>query len=355
MGLVVLLLIGSGGAFAAEPGSALRVGIRDVRPFIFQNSDQPPHGYAIDLWEALAYELGCEFSFVPSDGIASTLQDMQDQKLDIAIGAITITEAREQRFDFSYSYFHTGLGILVPVGSDFSLTTFFSTFFTADRMRKIGMFFLFLLCSAHVIWLAERRRSYSFHRNYFPGIFEGIYWSIVTASTVGYGDYIPKSKTGKMLAVLIIFVSLPLFAVFVADTSSFFTLHKLRSYIEGPQDLDGKRVGVVRSSTSEEYMEHQRLAVAETYPGALDMFKALDEGYLNAVVHDLPTLQYYAGNEGQGRVQVVGRMFGKQDYAFLLPEGSKLKESVDRALLKLIENGTIATIHSKWFGGEEMN
>ena len=105
---------------------------------------------------------------------------------------------------------------------------------------------------AHVIWLAERRNQQTFHRNYIPGILEGIYWSIVTASTVGYGDYIPKSKVGKTLAVLIIIVSLPLFGVFVANISSDIALHELRSFIHGPHDLVGKRVGVVKGSTSEE-------------------------------------------------------------------------------------------------------
>lgn len=38
----------------------------------------------------------------------------------------------------------------------------------------------------------------------FPTIFDGIWWSIITASTVGYGDYVPHSLWGRIAAVVLI-------------------------------------------------------------------------------------------------------------------------------------------------------
>lgn len=337
-------------ASVAEPEAELRVGVREVRPFTFIDENQQPSGYSIDLWNAIADELNLKYSFLSSEGISSTLQDMKDGKLDIAIGAITITEEREKIFDFSYSHFHTGLSIMTQAKRQYPVLGFIFSFFTVDWLVKLGGFFLFLLFSAHLIWLVERRGNYSFSRNYLPGILEGIYWSIVTASTVGYGDYIPRSKLGKWLSVLIIIISLPLFGLFVADFSSHITLNKLRSNINGPQDLNGKQVGVVKGSTSEEYLAREHLVILERYASSTELFSHLTEGDLDAIVHDLPTLLYYANTEGKGKVEVVGKMFNKQDYAFLYPENSRLNESVNRMLLKLIENGTVATIHRKWFG-----
>jgi len=337
----------------AEPEAPLKVGVREVRPFSFLDENQQPSGYSIDLWNGVADELNLKYNFVPSEGISYTLQDMKDGKLDVAIGAITITEERETLFDFSYSHFHTGLGIMTQAEREYPFLGFISSFFTVDWLVKLAGFVIFLLFIAHLIWLVERRGNYSFSRNYFPGIFEGIYWSIVTASTVGYGDYVPKSKLGKWLSVLIIIISLPLFGVFVADFSSHITVHKLRSNINGPQDLDGKQVGVVKGSTSEEYLAEKHLVVTEGYASSIELFSHLAEGDLDAIVHDLPTLQYYVNTEGRGKVEVVGKMFNKQDYAFLYPESSRLNESINRALLKLIENGTVATLHRKWFGEPE--
>lgn len=38
----------------------------------------------------------------------------------------------------------------------------------------------------------------------FPTIFDGIWWAIITASTVGYGDYVPHSFLGRVTALILI-------------------------------------------------------------------------------------------------------------------------------------------------------
>ncbi|NRD76368.1 NAD-binding protein [Bacillus sp. BRMEA1] len=49
----------------------------------------------------------------------------------------------------------------------------------------------------------------------FPSVFDGIWWAIITASTVGYGDYVPKSLLGRMTALVLILFG-------VAFVSSYF-------------------------------------------------------------------------------------------------------------------------------------
>jgi len=40
----------------------------------------------------------------------------------------------------------------------------------------------------------------------------GVYWAITTATTVGYGDVVPKDTTGRVVAVLVMLTTIPLFA-----------------------------------------------------------------------------------------------------------------------------------------------
>lgn len=46
-------------ASEAEPDEVLRVGVREVRPFIFLDEKQPSTAYSIDLSKAIADELSC--------------------------------------------------------------------------------------------------------------------------------------------------------------------------------------------------------------------------------------------------------------------------------------------------------
>lgn len=51
---------------------------------------------------------------------------------------------------------------------------------------------------------------------------DGLYWAIVTVSTVGYGDISPETTSGKMLAAFLIIVGLVFFAGLTANLASFF-------------------------------------------------------------------------------------------------------------------------------------
>jgi ABC-type amino acid transport substrate-binding protein len=108
-------------------------------------------------------------------------------------------------------------------------------------------------------------------------------------------------------------------------------------------------VATVEGTTSVTALEKLSAVVVPT--------KSIDQAYdkllkdeVNAVVFDSPTILYYARNEGTGRVSVVGPLFDIQYYGFLFPQGSELRESVNRALLKLRKNGIYDKLYSKWFG-----
>lgn len=275
---------------------------------------------------------------------------METGKLDLAIGAITITEAREKLFDFSHSYFHTGLGIMIPTSSSYSLSALIYAFFSRDRLITIGLFVLLLLFAAHLIWLAERRQPQSFDSSYRRGIFQGIYWAVVTAATVGYGDFTPKSPIGKLISIFIIIISLPLMAVFVASFSSDITLHELRSFVDVSYDLAGKKVGVVSGSTSDEYLQQVNICILKRTKNLHELFKKFEQGSFDAIVHDAPTLHYYASTIGFGKIKVASTLFNKQNYAIMYQDNSELKEPVDIIMLKLSENGHLDALYTKWFG-----
>lgn len=54
------------------------------------------------------------------------------------------------------------------------------------------------------------------------------WWAIVTMTTVGYGDFTPKTLEGRMFAVLVMFAGISLTAMFTAIISSIFVAKRIR-------------------------------------------------------------------------------------------------------------------------------
>ncbi|NEU30043.1 potassium channel family protein [bacterium LRH843] len=54
----------------------------------------------------------------------------------------------------------------------------------------------------------------------FPSLFDGIWWAIVTVSTVGYGDYAPKTMIGRTLGIVLIFIGVGIMTLLVSTVAS---------------------------------------------------------------------------------------------------------------------------------------
>ena len=85
-------------------------------PFEFKEGDTYV-GFDIDLWDAIAGDLGLEYRLQPMDfnGIIPALQTRQ---VDVALAGITIKDERKQVIDFSDGYYDSGFLLMVPVDSE---------------------------------------------------------------------------------------------------------------------------------------------------------------------------------------------------------------------------------------------
>ena len=59
--------------------------------------------------------------------------------------------------------------------------------------------------------------------NSFDNLKTSLWWAIVSMTTVGYGDYTPKTDLGRVLAVIIMLSGISLIAIVTATISSIFT------------------------------------------------------------------------------------------------------------------------------------
>jgi len=331
---------------------ALRVVTQRSEPFVIYQ-DKKYVGFSIELWEKIAQKLGLEYEIYGVNTIAKLLDEVKRGVADVAISGIGITSKREQVLDFSHSFFESGLQIMVPGGSGSLLgeivSKVFFIIFSPELFYGIAIFFIIVLISAHVIWVLERRHNPQFPDSYPQGIWQSIWWAVVTVTTVGYGDKTPKGTIGRLFGLVWILAGYFVFAYFTASVTTTVTVQELHGTINGPEDLFGKRVATVEKSTAAEYLAIQGLSAVELE----DVEKAyhlLETGKVDAVVYDAPVLQHYASKKGKGKVQVVGLIFKEKSYGIALPEKSDLRDRINIALLKLMETGKYEEVNKKWFG-----
>ncbi|MCB9788561.1 MAG: transporter substrate-binding domain-containing protein [Deltaproteobacteria bacterium] len=333
---------------AVDTSRTLRVATKPFEPFSYQ-LEGTWVGFSIDLWEAVARELGVRFEWLGTDSVTALLDAVRSGRADVGIAGITITLDREDSLDFTFPFYESGLQILVPAqrGGGSLLTTAI----LPALLKTVGFGLLIIIIFAHLIWLFERKHNpEAFPPNWPHGMLEGVWWAGVTLTTVGYGDRVPLSTGGRVIAFVWMFSGIVLISAFTASITTALTVQRLEGSISGPEDLPGRPVGTVKGSTAAKWI-YDHAAKGHEYETIAAAEEALEAGDVEAVVYDSPVLLYYASHDGRGSVEVVGPIFERQSYGIALPTGSPMREPVNKALLKLRESGVYGELYEKWFGG----
>jgi voltage-gated potassium channel len=69
----------------------------------------------------------------------------------------------------------------------------------------------------------------------FPNIGSGLWWAVQTVTTVGYGDQVPTTTAGQLLATLVMVVAIGFISVLTAAISAVFIESARRRYRHGEQ------------------------------------------------------------------------------------------------------------------------
>ena len=95
-----------------------------------------------------------------------------------------------------------------------NLLSLLSTVFNSRRLRTIlGALIFFVLLFGYVFYLTEDNvKTFG----------DGIWWALVTVTTVGYGDITPATTVGRFVASALMFLGLGLIATVTAIVSAKF-------------------------------------------------------------------------------------------------------------------------------------
>jgi polar amino acid transport system substrate-binding protein len=333
----------------------LVVGTLRVPPFVLRGDDGQWNGLSIELWNQIAAELKLESQFREFDyDHAGLLDALERREIDVALAAIPVTPEGEARFDFSHPYFSAGVGIAARTEQPRGVLATLGSFLTFQALATIAALLTILLLVGALIWLSERRLKAHFDERPVQGIADGVWWAAVTMTTTGYGDKVPISWRGRSLALVWMFASIFFVALFSATLASSFVVGQLRPSISGPADLPRARLAVVSDTAGEQWVTSQGLS-SRTYPFVIQASKALQRGDVEALIFERAILGYMIKEYGWRNLQVLPHTLAVNDYAIAFPSESPIKETVNRALLKVVQGPRWKEIVQRYVGSTDQS
>jgi len=336
---------------AGAPDAKLVVGTMRVPPFALRGDDGAWSGLSIELWQRVAGELKLDFEFREFDyDPEGLLNALEKREIGLAAAALPVTPEGEVRFDFSHAYFAAGLGVAVRAESRSGVLGSLADLPWVKILGAIAALLSALLVMGSLVWFLERRRNPAhFNPDPLKGVGDGVWWAAVTMTTTGYGDKTPITWRGRAVGLVWMFTSIFCIAAFSATLASSFVVGKLRTSITGPEDLPRARVGVVAGTAGEQWARLQGLTT-QSYPFVIQASKALQRGEIDALVFERAILGHMIKEYAWAGLDILPQTLAVRDYALALPFGSALKEDVNRAVLKVTQDGEWSELVQRYVG-----
>lgn len=347
----------------AQAEETLKIGIKPSEPWVMYDPKQPvetrtPTGFSIDLWQAIAKQLGVKTEWVYYDSTTALVDGTEKKEVNAGISAITVTSERQARIDFSDSMYELGLQIMVAPDQQrsnpfFVMLTELKKLFTFNTFLILALM-LFITANLR-LWIDRRLAPQErvFPSDYPRGLKESLWWGLTMLLTWET----PHSRGfARVLDLSWHLIGLIILSILTAVVTSALTAQAVSGSIRSELDLPGKRVAAIATDAPRQWLEQNGITVTPV-DNIMQGVKAVREGEVEALVHDGPRLLYLTHKinqqEGKKVLAVVPATFNPQSYGIIFPEGSTLRETVNQILLKLRESqdgheSIHQTLRKKW-------
>lgn len=328
IGLVFFLLLNV--AHAEE----ISVGVKNTKPFAYQE-DGKWKGIDIELVKLLSEKLGTTYKIETYDTIPNLIAATKNGKVDMAVSALSLTYEREKIIDFSHEYFTTLVGILAHDKSSWVD----NIIWMVERILiVVVVFIMFLYVIGYIMDKVDGDGN-------IKSPTEGAWWALVTFTTTGYGDLVPNTNKGKIVASIWMVASLFLISIFTGYMASAMTVKRLTETPTSLAQLYDADVVTIKGSTAQDRLitlgiKHKDV---KNVSEAVDLFKS---GHADVIVYDDAMLHYAASSMDD--VSVWGIENSEENYAIGLPQDSPLTEKVNLGILKVLASDEWKAILMKY-------
>ncbi len=325
-------------SFSQAENDTLLVGYTTAPPFIVQNNTGL-EGINIWLWKRVAKDLDLKYRMVPMS-FTPMLDSLKAGAIDVSINPLTITSERSKEMEFTHSFYASNATIAVAELSSFQkLLRFLSAFFSVNFLRGLLVLMAIILLFGLIGWSFERKANPEHFRGGWKGIWDGLWWSAVTLTTVGYGDKSPKSGFGKLVALVLMFTGLLFISGLTASIASSLTVNQLNSNPDSFNEFKERPVGSIRNTGSMEFLKTHFFKDVREFSNVASGLKELKNHEIEAFVYDEPILKYRIQKDSSlNELSILPIKFDVQFYAFgIAKDKTTLEQAISQRILEIIE------------------
>jgi len=342
--LALLLLFWS----VLAPAETLRVGIKAVPPFAMPDGQDGWTGISVELWQRIAVDLGWQTEWVVMDSSRAQIKALETGSIDVALGALSMTREREAVMDFSAPFYATHLAIATPAQYS-NWRGVLKELLSPAFLRTVAVLLLLLVAVGGLLWLVERKRNpQEFGGSVMQGIGSGFWWSLVTMTTVGYGDKAPATFIGRLLATIWMFASIIMIAGLTASIAASLTVNQLNTTVRSVQDLNQVRSVAVSGSTGEQYLRKNGIRM-QLVATAAEGLMLLREGDAEALIYDEALLRYLLKDAAPG-IEILRQSIQMEYYAFGMKSSFVHEEKLNQTLLAYTSDSQWKEILNRYLG-----
>jgi ABC-type amino acid transport substrate-binding protein len=331
------------------PGKLL-VGVTEFPPYSMKTKDGKWEGFSIELWQAVTKELGTEFEIKEYNRLKQVTEAIHNAEIDLTT-AMPVTGHNETIMDLSHSFYRSGLGIAVGLeGHRFSIQKYVKRFTSFNTLKIILLLIMVSLMAGLIVWLFERKRNREmFGDDFAKGLGQGIWWAMVTMTTVGYGDKAPKTIGGRTVAVAWMFFSVILIASYTAVITTSLTVDGLSGRVSSPRDLPDVRVGALGHSETLEHLSSVGIS-AMPFESIEAGLQAVVENKIDAFVDNEAQLKYIVKTGFPSQLHILSETFAHYFVSMGIPSKNPLREPLNRALVKFMEQDDWPKLKERYLG-----
>ena len=234
----------------------------------------------------------------------------------------------------------------------------------------ISFIFILIVIVSHLVWFFERRSNPDqFPTEYADGIDDAVWWSLVTITTVGYGDKVPTTPGGKFIAVIWLFIGLFLYSILSGHMASTFSdIRDRKIFYETVDDLISANVRIC--SYPSQFATTGRLGLIKTSKQVMrsdtvGCTDALMAGEVDVVVMDHFSLRnWLSTNPAAQKTYSIGQppslgtpaRINQYTVSIVYPEGTTAageaarpyRDLIDPVIGDFVREPLAETIRNKW-------